>query len=172
MSAPEALARVDPDLLKPSERHSPWLGFLGEAEVIRRLAKSSRLDLFRPFPDLEIVEVLARDNVTGTFAGLQVKTATVVRRGEGEIHVRKAGLTNTANTWLVGLAWWHETSEFDPECLLVPAADIPKVGTDVGKVIQILFNPKNPKPTRLDPYRHRLAELDRLIVEACAAGRS
>jgi hypothetical protein len=34
----------------------------------RRLAESPRLDLFRPFPDLEMVEVLARDNVTGRFA--------------------------------------------------------------------------------------------------------
>jgi hypothetical protein len=168
MSAPEAVSRLDLDLLKPSERHSPWLGFLGEAEVIRRLAQSSRLDLFRPFPDLELVEVLARDNVAGTFAGLQVKTASVGRKGEAEIHVRKAGLNDTANTWLVGLAWWRETSQFDSECLLVPAVDTSKVGTDVGGTIQILFNPKNPKPTRLDSYRRRLAELDRLILKACA----
>jgi hypothetical protein len=171
MSAGEAIARLDPDFLKPSQRHSPWLGFLGEAEVIRRLALNSRLDLFRPFPDLEIVEVLVRDNLTAQFAGLQVKAATVGRKGEGEIHVRKAGLTHARNTWLVGLPWWHETSEFDSECLLVPAADIPKVGTDVGGTIQILFNPKNPRQTRLDPYRRRLADLDRLIVEACARGR-
>ncbi len=57
------------------DRHNQWLGFLGESEVLRRLAKNSRLDLFRPFPDMEIVEVLARDNATGRFAGLQVKTA-------------------------------------------------------------------------------------------------
>jgi hypothetical protein len=169
LSPSEAIQRVDPDLLKPSERHSPWLGFLGEAEVIRRLAASSQLDLFRPFPDLEIVEVLARDNVTGKFAGLQVKTATVGRKGEGEIHVRKAGLNLVAKTWLVGLAWWQEDSEFDPQCLLVPAADIPKVGTEAGATIQILFNPKNPIPSRLDPYRRRLAELDRLILDACAS---
>ena len=171
MSAPEAVSRLDPDLLKPSERHSPWLGFLGEAEVIRRLTVSSRLDLFRPFPDLELVEVLVRDNVTGTFAGLQVKTATIVRKGEGEIHVRKATLSLSSQTWLVGLAWWQETSEFDSECLLMPAADIPKVGTEVGATFQILFNPKNPKPTRLDPYRCRLADVDRRILEACANGR-
>jgi len=169
LSPSEAIQRVDPDLLKPSERHTPWLGFLGEAEVVRRLAASSRLDLFRPFPDLEIVEVLARDNVTGSFAGIQVKTATVGRKGEGEIHVRKAGLNLDAKTWLVGLAWWQEKSEFDSQCLLVPAADIPKVGTDVGATIQILFNPKNPIPSRLDPYRRRLAELDRLVLDAGAS---
>jgi len=171
LSPSEAIQRVDPDLLTPSERHSPWLGFLGEAEVIRRLAASSRLDLFRPFPDLEMVEVLARDNVTGKFAGLQVKTATVGRKGEGEIHVRKPGLTRATNTWLVGLAWWHVNREFDTECLVVPAANIASVGTVVGDTIQILFNPRNPRPTRLEPYRHRLADLDRLILESCAMFR-
>jgi len=35
-------------------------GFLGEMEVIRRLAEAEALNLFRPFPDLETVEVLAR----------------------------------------------------------------------------------------------------------------
>jgi hypothetical protein len=169
MSAPEALQRVDPDLLMPSERHNPWLGFLGESEVVRRLAESSRLDLLRPFPDLEMVEVLARDNVTANFAGLQIKTATVSQAsGEAQSHVRKATLSHAANTWLVCLAWWEETAEFDAECLLIPAADIPQIGTDVGTSIQIRFNPKNPKPTRLDPYRRRLAELDRLILEACS----
>lgn len=173
MSALEALQRLDPDLLKPSERHNPWLGFLGEAEVVRRLAESSRLDLFRPFPDTEMVEVLARDNLTGNFAGLQVKTATVSQHwGRAHIHVRKATLSHASNAWLVGLAWQQQTAAFDPECLLIPAADIPKVGTDDGASIAIRFNPKNPVPTRLDSYRRRLAELDRLILEACARNRS
>src|SRR6266704_2073909 len=38
--------------LDPSERHNTWLGFLGESEVVRRLAENPHLDLFRPFPDL------------------------------------------------------------------------------------------------------------------------
>jgi hypothetical protein len=112
-----------------------------------------------------------RDNVTRAFAGLQIKAATIGRKGEGEIHVSKAGLGLGGNIWLVGLARRDETSEFDPRCILVPAADIPKVGTDVGGTIQILFNPKNPLPTRLDPYRRRLADLDRLILKACETGR-
>jgi len=73
-----------------------------------------------------------------------------------------------SNTWLVGLAWRDETSEFDPECILVPAADIPKVGTNVGDTIQILFNPKNSLPTRLDPYRHPLSDLATLIKDQLA----
>lgn len=169
MAASEALQRLEPDQLRPSERHHAWLGFLGEAEVVRRMAESSRLDLFRPFPDLEMVEVLIRDNVTRNFAGLQVKAATATRpHGEAQFRVRKSTLSRAANTWLVCLAWWQGATAFDSECLLIPATDIPKIGTDTGPGFEIFFNPKNPHRTRLDPYRRRLAELDRLIVDACA----
>jgi hypothetical protein len=172
MAPSEAFQRLDPDLLKPSERHHSWLGFLGEAEVVRRLAESSRLDLFRPFPDLEMVEVLVRDNVTRSFAGLQVKAATVAHpTEEAQFHVRKSTLSHAANTWLVCLAWWQEASAFDSECLLIPATDVPQIGTDAGPGFEIFFNPKNPQRTRLDPYRSRLAEMDRLILEACATRR-
>jgi hypothetical protein len=164
----QAIMRLDPELLKPRERHNQWLAFLGESEVIRRLAQSPRLDLFRPFPDLEMVEVLARDNATGNFAGLQVKAATMSSTyGEAHIHIRKATLSLAANTWLVGLAWLEEEATFDSECLLIPAADIPKIASDDGPVLKINFHPSSPERTRLDPYRRRLKELDRLVLEAC-----
>jgi hypothetical protein len=151
-------------LLPPSERHNDWLGFLGESEVIRRLAESPRLDLFRPFPDLEMVEVLARNNVTRQFAGIQVKTATVAEiYHEAHIHIRKPTLNLAATTWLVGLAWRHEKSAFDAECLIIPAADIPRVAIDKGPDFVINFHPDSPQRTRLDPYRRPLAELGQLI---------
>jgi hypothetical protein len=158
-----------PYRLEPSERHNAWLGFLGEAEVIRRLAQTPRLDLFRPFPDLEMVEVLIRDNVTGAFAGLQVKTATVAHRyGEAQIHVHKATLTAAPTTWLVGLAWLADADAFHEECLLVPAADIPKIAIDDGAFLRINFHPHSPERTRLDPYRCKLAELHRAILDAAS----
>ena len=172
-SVAEAASRLEPDLLKPPERHNPWLQFLGESEVIRRLAQSPRLDLFRPFPDLEMVEVLARDNVAGSFAGLQVKAATVSRRyGEAYIHVRKATLSLASTTWLVGLAWHEDAAEFDGECLLIPAADLPKIAVNAGQHLALNFRPSSPYRTRLDPYRRRLNELDRLVLEACGASGS
>jgi hypothetical protein len=169
MAPSEALQGLDRDLLRPSERHHSWLGFLGEAEVVRRLAENSRLDLFRPFPDLEMVEVLVRDNVTRNFAGLQVKTATVAHpTGEAQFHIRKSTLSRAANAWVVCLAWWQDARAFDPECLLVSATDVPQIGTDTALGFEIFFNPKNPRRTRLDPYRHQLANLADLILEACA----
>jgi hypothetical protein len=172
MAPSEALQRLDPDLLRPSERHHAWLGFLGEAEVVRRLAESSRLDLFRPFPDLEMVEVLVRDNVTRNFAGIQVKTATVAHpTGEAQFHIRKSTLSHTANAWMVCLAWRQQATAFDSECIVIPAAEIPQIGTDTGAGFELFFNPKRPKQTRIDPYRRHLADLDRLILQACATNQ-
>jgi hypothetical protein len=171
--ATRAIAHLEPDLLEPSERHNEWLGFVGESEVIRRLAESPRLDLFRPFPDLEMVEVLARDNVNRKFAGLQVKAATVSQTyGEAHIHVRKATLTTDPTTWLVGLAWREEIGAFDPECLLMPAADIPKVAIEAGSKLAINFHPSSPERTVLDPYRKPLAELSRLILDRVSDTRN
>jgi hypothetical protein len=171
--ATHAVERLEPDLLKPSDRHDEWLGFLGESEVIRRLAESPRLDLFRPFPDLEMVEVLARDNVSRSFAGLQVKAATVSGlHGEAEIHIRTATLTSDPTTWVVGLAWRKELDAFDTECLLIPAADIPKVAIDNGSAMTINFHPSSPRRTLIDPYRKPLAELSRLILEAISSTES
>jgi hypothetical protein len=167
MPVTQATERLQPDFLEPSERHNQWLGFLGESEVIRRLAESPQLDLFRPFPDLEMVEVLARGNVTGTFAGLQVKTATVAQQyGEAHIHIRKATLSDDPTTWVVGLAWREEAGGFDKECLLIPAADVPKVAIDDGPVMVINFHPSSPERTVLDAYRKPLAELSQLILDS------
>jgi len=169
-SKPPSAAEPPLPGLEPSQRHDQWLGFLGEQEVIRRLAQNPRLDLFRPFPDLEMVEVLARDNGTGNFAGLQVKTATVAQiYGEAHIRVQKATLSAAPTTWLVGLAWLEGPRTFDAECLLIPAADIPNVAIDDDSAWRINFHPSSPARTKLDPYRQRLSELDGLVLTACAA---
>src|SRR5438132_11884519 len=104
--------------LRPMDRHNQWLGFLGESEVVRRLAENSRLDLFRPFPDLEMVEVLARDNVTGHYLGLQVKAAVPVAHGaEVRVAIHKATFRPAPNTFVVVLAWIAEHQSFADECL-------------------------------------------------------
>src|SRR5438270_795334 len=111
--------------LEPKDRHEQWLGFLGECEVIRRLAENPRLDLFRPFPDLEMVEVLARDNVSGAFHGLQVKAAVQAKLyGEAHIHITKATMVPAIGSSVVALAWLAEDARFADECLLVPTQDL------------------------------------------------
>src|SRR5260370_17495062 len=62
----------------PVEFGPEWrsdLGFLGEAEVIRHLAESGELNLFRPFPDSETAEIGVLHLISRRVIGLQVKTA-------------------------------------------------------------------------------------------------
>ena len=149
--------------VEPEDRHNQWLGFVGEAEVVRRLAENPRLDLFRPFPDLEMVEVLARDNINGRFAGLQVKTAVPGEYGEAHIHVRKSTFVPAATTLVAGLAWLPDEGRFADECLLVPTERFAEVAVDGGDRWVVNFHPNSPQPTVLDPYRHPLRELGVLV---------
>ena len=155
--------------LPPFERKRSWLGFLGEAEVIRRLAESPRLDLFRPFPDLETVEVLARGNAGGGWCGLQVKTASVATSGPRRAHVnvRRSSFAAAATTWVVVLAWLPDAGRFHESCLMVPSVDLERVASVDGPAWEIVFDPDGPRRTVLDPYRVALAELARLVDERC-----
>jgi hypothetical protein len=156
-------AEVD---LEPRDRENQWLGFLGESEVVRRLAESPQLDLFRPFPDLEMVEVLARDNVSGRFLGLQVKTAVPARAyGEAHIHVQKATFVPSPFTWVVGLAWLPESNKFADQCLVVPTEQLASVAVDGGDRWVLNFHPASPERTRLDPFRLRLSGLGQRVLE-------
>jgi hypothetical protein len=157
--------------LEPQDRHAGWLGFLGEAEVVRRLGESQRLDLFRPFPDLEMVEVLARNNVSGRFAGIQVKTGVPIgANGEVSIHVRKRTFVPESTTWIVGLAWLPDRGRFAAKCLVMRREGLPgHAANNVGLYV-LNFNPENPEGTRLEGFLQPLVELGNL-VEALATTR-
>jgi hypothetical protein len=171
LGAPSSLVEAwSPESAEPVDRHNEWLGFLGESEVVRRLAENPQLDLFRPFPDLEIVEVLARDRETGRFVGLQVKTAIPARYDEAQFRVRKATFLPSPTTWIVALSWIEGESHFGEECLLVPSRDLPRVAVEGGDRWVLDFNPSHPEHTRFDPYRHELASLQALVAQIAAGG--
>jgi hypothetical protein len=158
--APPELAWSEPTLeLNPADRHDGWLGFLGEQEVIRRLAENPRLDLFRPFPDLEMVEVLARDNVSGGFAGIQVKTGVPLEWGEAHFRIGKATFVPAPTTYLAGLVWLPASGDFADECVLVPTVDLASVAIDAEDHWVLHFHPHSPEKTRLDKYRAPLTDL-------------
>jgi len=156
------IARLAPE---PADRHNQWLGFFGESEVIRQLASNSGLDLFRPFPDLEMVEVLARERKTGRFAGLQVKTAIPAPNGEAFFRVRKATFAPTATTWITCLAWLPDQSRFADQCLLIPTNDLLSVAGDGDDRWVLMFNLVHPRRTPVDPYRRPLSDLGRLVTQ-------
>jgi hypothetical protein len=156
--------------LAPGERSTGWLGFLGEAEVIRRLAEMSELDLFRPFPDLETVEVLCRDNrgPASRWCGLQVKTGAVraTAPARARIDIRRSSFVHAASSFLAVLAWMPGGG-FHPECLLIPSADIERVAYEDGKVWGLVWEPGSRRRTRVDGYRVPLAELAALVLGRC-----
>jgi hypothetical protein len=153
--------------LEAIDRYSHWLGFLGEAEVVRRLAENADLDLFRPFPDLEMVEVLARSHVTGRFLGLQVKTAVPAEQyGEARIYIRKATFEPAASTSLVALAWLAEQRRFADECLLVPTKRLIEIAVDYGAHWVLDFHPHSQERGRLDPYRRPLSTLGQVAEDS------
>src|SRR5258708_22997516 len=64
----------------PAEPRPEWrsdLGSLGESEVVRRLTEDFDLNLFRPYPDSETVELAVQHLVSRRVVGLQIKTVDV-----------------------------------------------------------------------------------------------
>jgi hypothetical protein len=147
--------------------YASWVGSVGEQEAIETIGKVNDLSLFRPFPDLETVEVLVRNNANGRFLGVQVKTAVpdVQRHGEAHLQIRKASFVPAPSTYLVGLAWLAEQKQFADECLLVPSERLIEIGVDGGEHWVLNFRPHSHERSHLDPYRRRLSSLGSAIED-------
>ena len=140
-------------------------GFVGEAEVIRRLAGAEPLALFRPFPDLETVEVLARHMATRRYAGLQVKTAGFdPAHQEERVYFRRSSFKANPSTYVCVLGWDRAARGFAESCLLIPARDIASVTRAEGEWLVLEVQPGSPSHRRLDPYRIELARLGDEVV--------
>ena len=97
-------------------------GFIGEMEVIRRLAEAEALNLFRPFPDLETVEVLVRHEANHK---LQVKTSGWdAKRLENRVHIRRSSFRPAPTTFICVLGWDRDEGRFEDDCLLIPSTEI------------------------------------------------
>lgn len=135
-------------------------GFVGEAEVIRRLAEVESLALFRPFPDLETVEVLVRDVSSLRFLGLQVKTAGWdARHLEERVYFRRASFRPAPSTFICVLGWDRESRRFAEDMLLIPSEDVAGVARDEGEWLVLELAPGGTRHRRLDRYRVSLGSL-------------
>jgi hypothetical protein len=144
-------------------------GFLGEAEVIRRLAEAESLNLFRPFPDLETVEVLARHVLTRRFLGLQVKTVGWDKAHvENRVYVRRSSFRPAASTFISVLGWNRDSVRFEDECLLIPSVELADVARVEGEWMMLELEPGGVRHRRLDRYRASLLTLGQIVESMLA----
>jgi len=135
-------------------------GFLGEMEVVRRLADAESLNIFRPFPDLETVEVLARHVRTRRFLGLQVKTVGEdAEHVENRVYVRRSSFRAAASTFVCVLGWNRDARAFEEDCLLIPSDDVAGLARIEREWMVLELEPGSLAHRRLERYRVGVATL-------------
>jgi hypothetical protein len=145
--------------LEEAVAHPMWrsdVGFLGEAEVVRLLAESGDLNLFRPFPDLETSELAVLHLESRRVLGIQVKTRGVDAANPATtVNVRASSFRSSPTTYFVVLAWLRDEARFHDECLLIPSEefrDICQPALTEGN-LKFEWHPGSTAPGHLDPYR-------------------
>ena len=132
-------------------------GFLGESEVMRRLAEADDLNLFRPFPDSETAELLAQHRVSRRVIGLQVKTVTLdAPNARPNVHVLISSFRPAPTTYFTVLAWLQAESRFDDLCLMFPSERLHEFAWEENGHMSFHFDSRW---ARLNGYRRPLAEL-------------
>jgi hypothetical protein len=143
------------------------LGTLGESEVVRRLTEDFELNLFRPFPDSETVELALLHLVTRRVVGLQIKTVDVSQgRQRATVDVFASSFRPWPSTYFVVLGWHRDESRFHDEFLLIPSMELRDFAWDDGRGhLQFHFHAGSAADDRLHKYRHGLVQLRTLVSE-------
>jgi hypothetical protein len=144
-------------------------GFLGEMEVVRRLAEAEALNLFRPFPDLETVEVLARHVLSHRFLGLQVKTVGWDKTHlENRVYVRRSSFRPSSSTFVCVVGWDRDAGLFEDDCLFIPSVELADVARVEGEWMMIELVPGAMRHRRTDRYRVSLLSLGKTVESMLA----
>ena len=163
-------AGVEEVVVEPRPQWRSDVGFLGEAEVTRRLAESGDLNLFRAFPDSETAEIAVLHLESRRVIALQVKTVDVNReRPRATVNVYASSFRASPTTYFVVVAWLGDEARFHEECLLIPSVKIPELASDDGSGhLSFDFHPGSTDATRADVYKRQLAEfrdeIERLLT--------
>jgi hypothetical protein len=143
----------------PRLRRGP-LGFLGEAEVVRRLAEAEHLNLFRPFPDSETVELAVRHLKNGRVVGLQIKTVSVdAALPNRSVDIHMSSFRPAPSTYFTVVAWMPIERRFHEECLVFPSNELLQFARPGGSHYVFEFHPGSKNQPRLDKYRRNLSDL-------------
>jgi hypothetical protein len=164
LGVPLAVEQEAPVEFRPEWRSD--LGFLGEAEVVRRLAEAGELNLFRPFPDSETAEIAVLHLVSRRVIGLQVKTVDIDRaRHRATVNVYASSFRPSPTTYFVVLAWLRDEARFHETCLLFPSFDLVNFASDDGRGhLEFEFHAGGTNQVGPDKYKIGLGELRSRVI--------
>jgi len=158
--------RVPPLPLRRQGRVARAVGFRGEVEVIRRLAETNELTIYRPFPDLETAEVVVLHEQSRRVLGIQVKTIGVDKRHPRDtVDIDMTSFRPSATTTIVVVAWDRDEGAFRDQCLLIPLLDVGQIAAVSRGHLRFAFNPRPEHAGKLDSYRRPLDQLGGIMVE-------
>lgn len=163
---------LEGELMEPQPLVRSDLGFAGESEVVQLLSEDADLNLFRPFPDLETVELAALHRRSRRVLGLQIKTISMESAHAIEdVHILASSFRPSPSTYFVVVAWLRDQDCFHSECLLMPSVDLLTIaapGLSKG-YLRFYWHPGARQQKRLDPYRRQRSDL-RSCIEAILLG--
>ncbi len=151
--------------LPPPSRRPPQagldVGYRAEARLLALLAEDGRLNTFKAFPDLEMVEYCVRHVKTGGIAGIQVKAISVdAAHPHGTIKVPPHTFRPTPNTWFTVFAERRDDESLHPTCLLIPSMDVGDLLIDHAGERSFQWDPDSARhDASVAPYRIATAEL-------------
>ena len=149
-----------PITTEPRRLQRSPLGFLGESEVVRRFAEAEPLNLFRPFPDSETVELAVRHIHSGRVVGLQIKTVSVdAAYPNRPVDIYISSFRPAPTTYFTVVAWMPVDRRFHEECLVFPSEELLRFARPDGLHYKFEFQPGSTKQPRLDKYRRPLSDL-------------
>ncbi|MGH7763100.1 MAG: hypothetical protein ACREOM_01620 [Candidatus Dormibacteraceae bacterium] len=157
----------------PSFEWRSSVGTLGELEVARLLGEGPELNLFRPFPDLETVELAVLDLKSRKVLGIQVKTVDVERgHPVAKVSVLASSFRAFPTTYFVAVAWLRDEARFHQECLFIPSERIPELCEPADSLghMKLKWHPGSREAGHLDPYRRTVTALRQEIQEMLDAG--
>ena len=118
------------------------------------------MNLFRPFPDLETVELAVRQLQSGHVVGLQIKTVSVdAVNANRPVDIYMSSFRPAPTTYFVVVAWVPDDRRFHEECLVIPSEELLRFARPAGLHYQFEFQPGSTRQPRLDKYRRVLSNL-------------
>jgi hypothetical protein len=149
----------------PPSRRPPQagsdVGYRAEARLLALFAEDARLNTFKAFPDLEMVEYCVRHTKTGGIAGIQVKAISVdADHPRGTVNVPPHTFRPTPNAWFTVFAERRDDQSLHSTCLLIPSMDVGDLLIDHAGERSFTWDPDSARrDASVAPYRIATAEL-------------